>query len=349
MAVDDFGIVVGINSYPDIGTLQGPEADATDFFNWLISDRGGEVPSTHIRKIVTSDFAAQPRKPTEEIANAFDDLQTAAFVGPVAKRLGRRLYVFIAGHGAGLPFLNDPDGTDAALLLANATKNNATHVMTRVRALYFLRAGMFDEIAVFMDCCRQPVPVNPNFPNYLGAIDITTLNQEPRKFFAFATKWGLATRERTFDGVTRGVFTVALMKGLRGAAADRTGTITSNSLRDYLMVHMRDQLNPADLTNPSVPQEPHVPPQSVNLVFGTLENPPLVKVTITVPPGAANQPITVNDGQLDEVASGNTGPGPTWSVPSPLPKGLYEVNIPALNLNTTFRLSGDEGAFNVNL
>jgi hypothetical protein len=29
---------------------------------------------------------------------------------------------------------------------------------------------------------------------------------------------GLTTRERSFDGVTRGVFTVALMKGLRGAA-----------------------------------------------------------------------------------------------------------------------------------
>lgn len=347
MAADDFGIVVGINSYPDIGTLQGPEADATDFFNWLISDTGGQVPPKNVQKIVTSDFAAQPRKPTEEVANAFDDLQTKAFVGPIAKRLGRRLYIYIAGHGAGLSFVADPDGDDAALLLANATKNNAAHVLTRIRALYFLRAGMFDEIAMFMDCCRQPVPVNPNFPSYLGAIDVTTLNKEPRKFFAFATRWGLTSRERSFNGVTRGVFTVALTKGLRGAAADRTGTITSNSLRDYLLVHMRDQLNPADL-NTDVPQEPHVPPQSVNLVFGALEDPPLVKVTINIPAALANQPITVSDGLLTVIANGSTGAGPTWEVPTPLPKGLYIVEIPG-RPEATFKLVGDERTKNVDL
>lgn len=304
------------------------------------------MPVKSVTKIVSSDFAAQPRKPTEEIANAFDDLLNRAFLGAVAKRLGRRLYVYVAGHGAGLSFRDDSEGDDAVLLLANANNNNGSHVLTRIRALFFLRAGMFDEIAVFMDCCRNPISVNPSFPNYFGAIDVTTLNQEKRKFYAFATKWGIATRERSFGGATRGVFTMALMKGLRGAAADRTGIITSNSLRDYLMGHMRDQLDPND-QNTDVPQ-PDVPMPAVNLVFGALEDRPLVKVTINIPAALTNRNITVSDGLLNVIATGSTGAGPTWQVPELLPKGLYIVEIPG-RPEATFKIVGDERTKHVDL
>ena len=345
MAADDFGIVVGLNSYPGIGKLEGPEADANDFYEWLTSTRGGDVQN--VRKIVSSDFPSD-RKPTDEIAQEFDDLQGQAFRRGFAQRIGRRLYVYVAGHGVGLPFQHDPERSDAALLLANATQTNGTHVMTKVRALYFLNAGIFDEIAVFMDCCRQTVPLNPDYPNYINANALELLRNQPRKFFAFATKWGLKTREKSINGVVRGVFTVALMKGLRGAAADSNGTITSNSLRDYLMVSMVDQLDPAERV-PGIPMEPDVPPQAVNLVFASLDKPLLVKVTITVPPAAANQVITVSDGSLQQIATGNTGPGPTWDVPQLLGKGLYAVRVPALNLQQIFSLAGDEGTKNVDL
>ena len=347
MASDDFGIVVGINSYPGIGKLDGPEADADDFYAWLTSTDGGDVQQ--VKKIVTSDFTSPPPKPTDEIARAFDDLQDEAFQPGFPKRLGRRLYVYVAGHGAGLPFQHDPERSDAALLLADATKNNATHVMTKVRALYFLNAGIFDEIAVFMDCCRQTVPLNPNYPNYINANAIGLLQNQPRKFFAFATKWGLKTREKSFNGVVRGVFTMALMKGLRGAAADTNGTITSNSLRDYLLMSMKDQLDEAELENPAIPKEPDVPAQSVNLVFATVGNPLLVKVTINIPPAFANQDLTLSDGQLAVVATRSAGTGPTWEVPALLGKGLYVVDIPGLNLEKTFKLAGDEGTKHVDL
>jgi hypothetical protein len=345
MASDDFGIVVGINSYPGIGKLEGPEADANDFYEWLTSTRGGDV--TNVKKIVSSDYSSD-RKPTDEIAQEFDNLQGEAFRSGFAQRIGRRLYVYVAGHGAGLPFQHDPERSDAALLLADATQVNATHVMTKVRALYFLNAGIFDEIAVFMDCCRQTLSLNPNYPNYLNANAIGLLQNQPRKFFAFATKWGLKTREKSFNGVVRGVFTVALMKGLRGAAADTNGTITSNSLRDYLLMSMKDQLDETELNNPAIPKEPDVPPQSVNLVFAA-NDPVRVKVTINIPPPAANQNITVSDGQLRTIATGTTGAGPTWEVPTLLEKGLYVVEVPGLNLEQTFRVVGDEGTKNVDL
>src|SRR5262245_33340009 len=196
MATDDRGIVVGINSYPDIAPLLGPELDAKEFYDWLISEDGGDVPADRVDKIVSSDFppespGAAVRKPTDEVASAFDRLQAESFRMGRPKRLGRRLYVYVAGHGARLPFQNDPDSSDAALLLADANMGNATHVMTKIRALYFLNAGIFDEIAVFMDCCRQSVSLNPSYPNYLNANAIELLEEERRTFFAFATKWGL--------------------------------------------------------------------------------------------------------------------------------------------------------------
>ena len=80
MAGDDRGIVVGITTYPDIAPLQGPELDAEDFFDWLTSSSGGDVPPDQVDKIVSSDFQPSPpaaavKLPAQEVAQAFDRLQ----------------------------------------------------------------------------------------------------------------------------------------------------------------------------------------------------------------------------------------------------------------------------------
>ncbi len=68
---------------------------------------------------MSSDFqpappAAPVRLPAQEVADAFDRLQAAAFASLIPKRLGRRSYVYAAGHGAALPFSADPERSDAA-------------------------------------------------------------------------------------------------------------------------------------------------------------------------------------------------------------------------------------------
>jgi uncharacterized caspase-like protein len=346
MAVDDKGIVVGITNYPGITTLKGPEADAEDFYDWLTSPSFGDVPSARVEKIVTSRYATSP-KPTEEVAQAFDDLHAEAFASGIPKRLGRRLYVYAAGHGAGLNFRDDPDQSDAALLVANATMVNAIHVMTKIRALYFLNAAIFDEIVVFMDCCRNPLFLNPNYPSYVNAVDINKLGKERRKFFAFATRWGLNSREKQFNGVTRGIFTTALTKGLRGAAATADGTITSKSLRDYLVNNMKSLMTDEELVDWDV-QQPHIPDPEVDLVFATVP-PQRVKVTVTFPANAGNQFIRMIDDRFQEVGSGQTVPGTAWEVPTELTKGVYLIEIPALQLKHILTLVGDERTINVDL
>jgi hypothetical protein len=352
MAIDDRGIVVGITTYPDINSLDGPEHDAEEFYDWLTSPTGGDVPAGSVEKIVSSQFqpappAAPVRLPAQEVAQAFDRLHAAAFVGSgIPKRIGRRLYVYVAGHGAALPFSADPERSDAAFLLADATKFNATHVMTKVRALYFLHAGIFDEIVVFMDCCRIPISLIPNYPSYVNATAIETLDDERRTFFAFATKWGLNAREKRFNGVSRGVFTTALMNGLKGAAANPDGTITSNSLRNYLLFHMRDLLTVTELVDSDIPKRPDIPPPAVDLVFTTVP-PPRVNVKVTFPPHAANQSIRIRGDGFKIVANGQTGNGDTWDAPEPLPRDNYLIQIPAVGLEQDFTVIGNEGTLNV--
>lgn len=351
MAVDDRGIIVGLTTYPNITSLQGPELDAEEFYDWLTAPTGGDVPTANIQKIVSSSFQPAPPaqpvdRPAQEVAQAFDRLQAEAFTSGVPRRLGRRLYVYAAGHGAALPFAADPDRSDAALLVADASRFNATHVLTRVRALYFLNAGIFDEIVVFMDCCRNQFSFSPNYPSYINAVDMTSLEDEPRKFFAFATRWGLTAREKPFNGVMRGIFTTALIAGLKGAAANPDGTITSSSLRNYLINHMKDLLTDQELLDAGIQKKPDVPPPAVELVFSTVP-PPRVKVSVTFPPNAANLAIRLRNEAFKIIANGQTDANGPWVIPEPLQRGNYLVEIPALGLEKDFSLIGNERTYDV--
>ncbi|HLG54367.1 MAG TPA: hypothetical protein VI485_03490 [Vicinamibacterales bacterium] len=353
MAVDDRGIVVGITTYPDFNGLDGPEHDAKEFYDWLTSPAGGDVPSSRVDYIVSSAFQppntpAPTKHPNaDDVEEAFNRLHLDA-VGAtgVARRLGRRLYIYVAGHGAALPFAFDPDRIDAAFLVADASRWNATHVMARLYALYFLNAAIFDEVAVFMDCCRVVYSrLNPRFPTY---IDINAINDaagQRRAFFAFATKWALTAREKPIGGQPRGIFTAALMKGLKSAGANPDGTVTSSSLRNYLLNHMKDLLTPEELADPNFPKHPDIPPPAVELVFGTVP-PPRVTVSVTFPAVAAAQTIRIRGEGFKVVASGQTVAGAPWQHTG-LPRGGYLVEIPSVGLENDFTLIGDEGVVNV--
>jgi len=144
----------------------------------------------------------------------------------------------------------------------------------------------------------------------------------------------------------RGIFTTALIAGLKGAAANPDGTITSSSLRNYLLSQMKNLLTEQELQDPGIQSRPDVPPPAVELVFTTVD-PPRVTVNVTFPPNAANQFIRVLGEGFRDVASGQTVAGAPWVVPKPLERGGYLVQIPALNLEQRFTLIGNERTFDV--
>jgi hypothetical protein len=306
MGQDDWAIVVGIWAYPDLGNLTGPENDAHAFADWVRSPAGGGVPEGHVRLILSSDFppaeSASRAEPTPGRVEAlFDELDDVAQRNKDAMqglRVGRRLYLYLAGHGCA-PILDE-----SVLLMANATRRRAGyHIPGKPWANWFYRAGYFDEILLFMDCCRENYPQAPlNVPSY---IDVTAPDavDRGRRLFAFGTKWSRLARERPMDdGTVRGVFTVALLEGLKGAAAEPDGRITASSLSGYLLANMKTFLTDVDRADPGIPKAPDVEMHPIvddDFVIVTVAPPPPAPPEMQpVANGSARSRLTVTTGDV---------------------------------------------------
>src|SRR5690606_22436616 len=103
-----------------------------EFHNWIVSPEGGNVPTDKVKLILSSDHplktsregAFDDAKPAlKEVVKAFRDLRDISkknskdLKGP---RVGRRLYVFMSGHGiTPSAFTGSKLRGEAALLLAN--------------------------------------------------------------------------------------------------------------------------------------------------------------------------------------------------------------------------------------
>jgi uncharacterized caspase-like protein len=352
MAKNDWAIVVGIQCYPALGDLGGPDNDARAFRDWLIDPAGGAVPEDHVNLIVTSQWkipfrSVRSARPTEErIREAIEDLQDIAQKNAEQtgdRRVGRRLYLYLAGHGFA------PGDNKTALLMANATKQRVGppyHVLAEYTADWFYHAGYFGEILLFMDCCREVYAVpalNMPFKDELdpGAID------RVKRFYVSSTKWSRLSRELPMaGGVVHGVFTAALLEGLRGkACAPNTGgQITTESLAEYLQTNMKTFLPPALLADPQVPKEPDIPPFADKFLVATA---PIAvdSVTVHLSPGSAGKEVKILGDQFREVAHTIAVP-PVWQLS--LERGFYLAQILADGLQQPFEVKGI-GGVNVTL
>lgn len=266
MGNDDQAIVVGINLYPGLGNLSGAENDARSFYDWLISPLGGGVPTDNVSLITTSKFhPPDPLGPTDAkpeigaLQRAFDRLLDISEKNDDAGkglRIGRRLYLYFAGHGIEL---NHYDTAQNVLLAANATRQRIGYHFHATGYLnHFLRKGCFEEAVLFMDCCREPdlrqCPLN-SVPYDTGR---QASSKPTNQLIGYATKSGRLARERLIGGATRGVFTTALLAGLGGAAAEGNGDITATSLSNWLYLHMKDFLTPEEQNVPGIAQQPEM-------------------------------------------------------------------------------------------
>jgi hypothetical protein len=266
LAEEDWAIVVAIDFYfykNFLPRLQGPRRDADIFEQWL--KESACVPDDQINRVpANTDQApsAEAAKPTaDSVSEAFLDLLKRE---PVLTRgrLGRRLYIFVSGHGI-VPLRADaPDYSEAALLMANAQDMALQrHVACRSYAEYFRARGIFDEVLLFADCCRDlknmvqlQSPPLPPLP----------LERTPgRYFYAASTKLGSQSWEK-FLGVPaakRGVFSYALMEALTNPdICDDQGQLTADVLRKFLEAKV------PKLADKQIP-EIHYQPGDANLVI----------------------------------------------------------------------------------
>lgn len=351
MAVDDWAIVVGVRLYPSLGDLDGPENDATAFHDWLISPEGGDVPASQAVLILSSQYAPatvpSQAEPTDlRVRQEFERLQDEADKNAAAnkgKRVGRRLYIYLSGHGCA-PRLND-----SALLTANATKTRpGLHILGKLYADWFLRSNFFDEAILFMDCCRESYPQAP--PNIPPFIDITGPDalDKTRVFYGFGTKWSRLSRERVMeDGQAHGIFTWAVLAGLRGEACDpASGKITAATLGNYLYNNMKAFLNSDELADPDVPKEPDLdydPNPNNPIIFATVKVPEY-PITINLPAATAGQQVQILNDKLQTVLKAIANP-PVWQVT--LKPGTYLAQVLGAGLQTPAFEVGGKGVRNV--
>ena len=336
--MEDWALVVGITAYPGISALSGPERDAVDFYNWVTAAKpeGGGVdpdPNTGRAKLIITSTCIPPppyqlfleAKPTmERINEVFEGMYALAQKNNAAgkgRQIGRRLYLYFAGHG-----LEPKD--EVALLMANATEgiwNN--HISGTGWANWLYKAGLFEEILLFMDCCRDYFPSvapNPVFPELLAGN-----NMEKKRFYAFATAWGKKSWEREMeDKQVHGVFTTTLMKGLRGAACDRfTGQITTTSLRGYLKDTMQFFFTEQDRKNPAIRKDPTLPDfGDPDFTIAKVTQIPSYQITVKLPSEFQNQDLQLIYGsglqmQIIDLKTAST------TLPLTLSRGSYTLRI----------------------
>jgi hypothetical protein len=325
MASGDWAISVGIETYLDqnLRGLLAPEGDATAFHQWVTAKDGGNVPRAQAILIKSSNYPAfsdkSNAKPTADLIKAaFDTLFDVAAANAKAgkgRKVGRRLYLFFAGHG----FAPDQQDELVALLTADASlaTSELSHVIGSYFADTFWRARFFDEIVMFVDCCRNPMDCAQLYAPY--PVDRAQDYHKVRRFYAFGAPVAKESREwKMADGKYHGAFTATVLDALSGAGYDRRNPaeITAESLRDRLYNGYVQFESPADRQRIDLSHEPDVdykqkPGEKFviarrgNALEALLKliKPPQVDVTIAGSPGRIGMRAKVFNKALAEIAT----------------------------------------------
>ena len=302
-APNDYAVIVGINRYRSedgIEPLKGAVNDAKLFREWIVDPNGGGLdpdPKSERVVLITSpeDGPLAPNRDTIE-----DQIQTfyqkaASGMRPV----GRRLYLFMAGHGVN-PI--EGPGDDCSLIAANSFINSLRVLTGRVTAQRILKQPMFQEVVLFMACCRD-VDGSASFSGLPMPGDPLP---DSKYLHGLAVKWAKRAVERELPHPTdptkaplwQSVFSHALLKGLTTAFDDQ-GNITSLSLRNFVKLQVQSLLPPNDNRPPQFFMDEDLPP----IVFKSR-------------PAMAAAPIP---GPVVQPAPGVGGPAPPPAGPAPAP------------------------------
>ncbi|MDI1436384.1 caspase family protein [Polyangium sorediatum] len=337
MAKDDWAVVVGISRYPGLHLdLRGPENDAKAFYAWVTDPDGGDVPASQARLILSSEFI--PPEPKSAADAQPNEVTVAAALTKILDEVhaedegvqARRLYLYVSGHGCQMLEYGSIDAN--VLVTANATTRKFKHAnIPRLARTCVVHPAFFKQVVVFMDCCATPGPQTPSDPSRCKK-EQPTGGAEAQFVFMHAAKSDREARELDFDGKPMGVFTRALLMGLRGGASDAQGNITAGALANYLQANMR-KLLPVEMRanpNPSIGKEPYTPFEDPQVTKLLLAHAPQAKfkLVIHVWPEHVGEPLLVLDGDLRQVVRQTAR---SERVELELPAGLYLARIHILS------------------
>lgn len=329
MPLADRALIVGINRYPGIENLQGPENDASDFYDWVTSADGGGVDPANAKLIRSSDFlppaaSAKDERPAQEHVNDFftdiDEAATKNNDEGSGLRAGKRLWMFFSGHGFA------PSLDTSGVLMANATLKRIFNIAAVRWADRIFEGGWFDEVMLFQDACRNRIAA-ANLTEPFFAARTATKPETRKRFYAFSARDQKLSKELPFpDGKVRGVFAATLLEGLRGAARDPvTKAITARSLRTYLQDNMKNKLTAADRANPDIAQSPDFrDPDAFDIVPAAANAMTVDRYHVAIHFPAANMNVTLQDGAFQPLPIANPVP---QLLSVDLARGLYRIVV----------------------
>ncbi len=354
MNENDYAVVVGITQYPEFGNLAGPENDACAFYDWLVKPAeqgGGGVPPDpdHIALILSRDhFRAEDGPLAAKPALFQIELEFDRLIELSSQRggiLGRRLYVYLAGHGFG------PDVEEAALLMANASRRRMHHIPGRTLARWFRTAALFDEIVLLMDCCRDDYP---RAPIYMPAWPEVRrpAGADVRYFYGFATKWSRKAREKEIapGGPVQGLFTRAVLAALTQASPAENGCITGSVIEKYVYNYLPMLVDEDEYQEPRFDYDKmsdivFVDTTALTQAAAAERSAPVPNVRLSVAPALNGRPVEILNHRFEPVAS-HIATGEAWSIT--LEDGLYLARIPGSDKEQVIEVIGKE-AVNVYL
>ncbi len=243
-------IVIGINNYPGMNNLQGPCNDAQLFLEWVTHPGPGDVAPDNVHKLLSTDFdpatnVTDAKPVSDQIAEKFDEV----LQGNPKQHVGDRLYVFVAGHG--MSDVNRPES--AAIIAANgSTKSiNLAHIVVTDYVNYFRRIYAFKEIVLIMDCCLDATVLRPLDQKGFLQGDPHLNAGQVKMFLAKATVWSKKSYEKEFNGVTRGIFSVALMEALEKAPGEGD-KVTGLAIRNYIVENIKTIAGDKTIQDPTI-------------------------------------------------------------------------------------------------
>lgn len=328
----DHALVIGISRYADaddpsrwISNLRGPDNDAEAMAEWLRRADGGGLPHGNVRLIRSAD-ERDPSKPQQSsLVTALDEITDLPLVTPKGYA-GRRLYIYACGHGMARA------RREAALISAEAQRENQLNVLLPSWIDWCYEAARFEELVLWFDGCatRRPTAIfkacvkDPLFA--AGAA-------EGHVFQVYAAGVDQKAVEREIDGTWHGVFTYALLQGLKGAAGQ---VVDTGSLRKYLQNTMRAYMDD-DQRVPSVAKEPNFG-HTDDITFATYPEPRRYPVTLVFPGTCAGQEATIGVKKSRPAIARKVLVGTTWKLD--LAVGVYAALVPGLDLAMPFEVIG---------
>ncbi|WAJ34398.1 caspase family protein [Arthrobacter sp. FX8] len=326
-----YAVVVGISRYPGVGNLEGPLVDAADFCDWLTTDGGVSLENMRVAKspdiaiAMDSPYDGRPIKREIDRLLEMTNEKASDDIGSVKERRAQsRLYLYVAGHGI------MPSGGECALLLADARRGMYENFELGVYADWYKKSGIFSELVIFADCCRNWFPQVPR--SVVPFDDPAELGSRVYSLMGYAAGPGDPAYESVEAGVPaderRGYFTKAVLQGLRGAASIDPDyqAISSTTLTRYVNLAVQQSTAGKRIQQrvqmPEEPARPILFPSRQSSAVA-LQRPHKYEIRLRFPAGWSEPVELLTNG--GERLRYEGAPTP-WVLS--LPPGLYGVYIP---------------------